>query len=297
MNTLTAFQSYLVEQGRSPNTIRGYMQDMSQFSRWFEDTNGETLTGSNLTPSDIRQYRQWLQHEKRSANTINRHLATLRTFGAALVDIGQMADNPAAKITGMGHQELAPKWLDKAEQKRLEREVDLQVAGARTEAGRRQAIRDRAVVILLLNAGLRIGELCALEVDDIEISDRKGMLTVRQGKGSKERRVPLNKNAREALSIWLLCREGDAVKLFTGKRGDTLTPSGLSRRLAMIGRRSKVDLTAHTLRHSFAKNLVDLGVSLEKVAAILGHARLETTRIYTVPGEGDLMRAVEGLDW
>ncbi len=133
---------------------------------------------------------------------------------------------------------------------------------------------DRAMIVLLLNSGLRISELCALSTKDIELTDRKGKLIVRQDKGSKKREVPLNRIAREALKDWMNVRTaGDA--LFEGKRGDRLSPSGVYRRLVELARRAKLeDVSPHTLRHTFSKNLVDAGVGLEHVAALLGQSNL-----------------------
>jgi site-specific recombinase XerC len=104
-------------------------------------------------------------------------------------------------------------------------EVEVAVNTARTKAGKRQALRDRAIIVLLLNTGLRISELCALELGDVILTDRKGEVRVRSGKGEKARTVPLNKPARGALRTWLDVRgEANSDNLFTSKRSDALTP-------------------------------------------------------------------------
>ncbi len=199
-------------------------------------------------------------------------------------------------VKGVEEQSLAPHWLDRKEQDALVRETEKALNSAQTESAKIQAKRDRAVIVLLLNSGLRISELCALSTKDIELTDRKGKLIVRQGKGSKKREVPLNRIAREALKDWMNVRSaGDA--LFEGKRGDRLSPSGVYRRLVELARRAKLeDVSPHTLRHTFSKNLVDAGVGLERVATLLGHSNLNTTRIYTTPGARDLEKAVEQLE-
>jgi integrase/recombinase XerC len=113
---------------------------------------------------------------------------------------------------------------------------------------------------------------------------------------SEEKRSPAYGPAREALKNWMKVRvKGDAI--FEGKRGDRLSPSGAYRRLAELARRADIQgVSPHTLRHSFGKNLVDAGVGLERVAALLGHSNLNTTRIYTTPGARDLEKAVEHLE-
>ena len=113
--------------------------------------------------------------------------------------------------------------------------------------------------------------------------------------GEKRREVPVNAEAREAISKWLELRGRDPGLLFSSQRGDGITGSGIHRRLAELGRIANAEVHAHTLRHTFAKNLIDAGVGLERVAALLGHSNLNTTRIYTTPGERDLEAAVERL--
>jgi len=286
--SLNKFAAYLQQQDRAEKTIQGYLCDLESFARWFQQSNGEKLTDKNLTPTDAREYRQWLVARDAAPSTINRHLATLRVFA-------QWSGIPI-EVKGVEEQSLAPRWLDKKEQAALVRETEKVINAAQTEAAKIQGLRDRAVVLLLLNSGLRISELCDLSINDVELSDRKGKLIVRQGKGSKKREVPLNGPAREALKNWMKVRaKGDAI--FEGKRGDRLSPSGAYRRLAELARRANIkDVSPHTLRHSFGKNLVDAGVGLERVAALLGHSNLNTTRIYTTPGARDLEKAVEQLE-
>jgi integrase/recombinase XerC len=296
MVCLEKFSDYLVESERAPHTVAGYVRDVRQFSDWFESANQERLGGENLTPIDVRQYRAAMEGERLGAATINRRLAAIRSFGSMLAATGSVAENPAAAVRGVKKQRLAPKWLDKRAQYKFQREVESQVFSARTEAARRQALRDQAAVALMAQAGLRVSEVCDLEVGDLEISERRGMVEIRSGKGGKSRVVPLNRTARKALEAWLEMRDGEACSLFTSKQGAGVSTSGLGRRVAELGRRAGVAVTAHTLRHTFAKNLVDAGVSLEKVAALLGHSNLNTTKIYTIPGEADLQTAVDALD-
>lgn len=295
--TIDQFRDYLEGEGRATHTIRGYTQDLAIFARWFEEANGEELAGDNLTPTDIRLYRQFLQGPaKAKPATINRRLAALRMYGESMRTAGVIGDNPAHGVRGVKEQTMAPKWLDKKQQAAITRALEKDLLTAVSDFGRRQATRDRAAVLLMLNAGLRVSEVCALDLADFELSERKGTVHVRTGKGDKARAVPLNRTVREALQAWLELRGADPGQVFTGKRGNALTPSGLQRRLEELGRLARVEVTPHSLRHSFAKNLVDADVSLDKVAMLLGHSNLNTTRIYTIPSSQDLTRAVELLD-
>lgn len=291
------YRSYLVSLDKSPKTVEGYVRDMTLFSAWFRQANGEDLSPQSLTKIDARQYRQHLLLvDKAKPATINRKLAALRSYSDWAKASGQVEYSLVNGIKNVEEQSSAPKWLDKKEQERLLRELDKEVNAAKTEPGKRQAIRDRAIVILMLNTGLRVSELCALEQSDVVIKDRSGELRVRQGKGNKARSIPLNKDARKVVDEWRDVRQKvQNQALFISKTGEAITPRVIQRMIEEMGRRAEVEATPHTLRHSFAKNLVDNSVSLEKVAMLLGHSKLDTTLVYTTPGRADLEKAVEGL--
>lgn len=295
-NLVQVFDDYLTGRDRAANTLNGYRRDLRLFGRWFESVNGEALQADNLTPTDVRLYRQYLQEAKARPATINRRLACLRSFGAALQAAGLIDQNPVKDIRMAKEQRTAPKWLDKREQAVLTRQLEREVMAARTEPAKRQAIREQAAALLLLHTGLRVGELCALELGDIHLRERTGALQVRNGKGGKARRIPLNREARRALRSWLSVRPEGGGRLLTGKRGDDLSASGFQRRLAAIGKRAGVKTTPHILRHTFAKNLIDAHVTLQEVADLLGHERLDTTRLYVTPSQADLENAVKRLE-
>jgi integrase/recombinase XerC len=289
------FQTWLTNRDRAEKTVAGYLADLGHFSRWFEQTNGEPLIPKALTPTDIREYRGWMQARKSQPSTINRHLAAIRAYSAWAIETGQSASDPARGIRQAEAQKLAPKWLDRKQQRDLVQAAEAALNTAKTDPAKRLAQRDVTIIKTLLHTGLRVGELCALALDDLELSPKKGKIIVRQGKGEKRREVPVNAEAREAISKWLELRGRDPGLLFSSQRGDGITGSGIHRRLAELGRITNAEVHAHTLRHTFAKNLIDAGVGLERVAALLGHSNLNTTRIYTTPGERDLEAAVERL--
>lgn len=293
---ITRFLRYLTEQDRAPGTIECYERDLQLFARWFEQANDEPFSAQALTAADGRDYRQHLLDHDAAPATINRVLTTLRTFGAWSVRVGEIVANPLEDVHGVEEQEHAPKWLKKAEQGRLERAVQKAVNAAQTDAARRQTVRDQAIILLLFHTGLRVGELCALDLGDVQLRERKGSVRVRYGKGGKQRVVPLNPVARKALKAWLRVRPETSCKaFFVGKRLEPLQPGGVQRMLGEYGRRAGVEVTPHIARHSFAKRLVDSGVPLDRVAMLLGHASLDTTRIYTTPDERDLESAVDRL--
>ena len=304
--TLENFAEHLTDAGRAEHTVAGYVQDLRVFARWFEQTTGQELAPDKLTSHDARAYRARLLKQKAAAATINRQLAALRAYVAWAVENKWIEANPLSGIKQIEQQKLAPKWLEKKEQTALLREAERDVRAALTRPAKRLAIRNQAIVTVLLHTSLRVSELCDLEMGDLKITERKGTLRVRQGKGNKQRDIPLNAVARAAFQDWFAVRaslppraagRNKAVpNVFTGRDGKPLTSSGVERMLSHLARRADVEVTPHTLRHTFAKNLVNSGVSLEKVAALMGHSNLTTTSIYTIPCALDLEHAVAQID-
>ncbi len=297
--TFTDFKHDLQAQDKSPLTIKGYLSDLRLFARWFDETNGEAFSLLAWTAADVRAYRQGLLDQGMKPQTINRRLAALAAFGNWAVRKGHLAVNPAQHVRSVAQSPLAPKWLDRRGRAALLRaaEKDVQVARMRYPRLWVLRLRDAAMVVVLINTGLRVGELCALQLTDVQMGERKGSLTVRSGKGGKQRTVPLNGEARRILGEYLLHRpQVETAALFVGQRGGAVTARSVQRAVNRLAQDAGLeDVTPHTLRHTFAKSLIDRGVSIEKVAALLGHSDLNITRIYTTPGEQDLREAVETL--
>lgn len=283
------FRCWLLEQDRSARTVKGYLTDLRIFAKWFEQMNGQDLQVEAVTPTDVREYRDWLL-QQRNAATVKRHLMAVRAYCRWGIETGRIERNPAARIKLPQEEKLSPGWLTKQEQYRLLRSAERQIGAANTPNRRRQAIRNHALLVFLMNTGLRIGEVCAMKIEDVQISERAGWVLVR-GKGNKNRRVPLNLAARQAIKTWLEERGRGAEEGLFG-----MSERRIQSVLSELGRRSGVSVHPHRLRHTFAKNLVDAGVGLHEVAAVMGHSNLNTTRIYTMPGEHDLLRAVSALE-
>lgn len=303
MNPLTAFENYLRDQDCAALTVRGYLADLERFASWFEQTNGEPLAPARLTPSDIRAYKQQLlEVERRRAATVNRRLAALSAYARWALAAGQIHSDPTSTIKAVKQTASAPKWLDKREQFALQRAIerDLQLSKLRYPKRWVTRRRDASLLIFLLNTGLRLGELVAMRLGDVQLSEKKGLLLVQNGKGGKQRSVPLNAEARQALQAWFSARpQTESAFVWVAVEEDVkgrLSGRAVQRILQRYAQESGLDeLTPHILRHSFAKNLVNQGVGLEKIASLLGHANLNTTRIYITPDARDLESAVEKL--
>src|SRR5918998_3197913 len=266
------FLKDLDRQEAPPRTRATNRLDLLHFFRWFEQTVGDAATPEAVTPTDVRDYRGHLMSvEKRRPATVNRRLAALRRFFQWAKATGLVKELPTENVKGVASSPQAPHWLEKRDVDRLIRTVE-----------RHGNTRDLAIVLTLRHTGIRVSELSSLRLGDVEISGRKGSLTVRSGKGSKFRALPLNVDARQAIAAYLEVRPTvSADHLFIGQRGQGISSRAVELLVTKYGRLAGLEeVTPHTLRHSFGKHTLDAGADLVSVAALLGHQRLETTAIY-----------------
>lgn len=287
-----SFIQTLEAENKSPLTIRQYRSSWNRFVEWFDGDPTEA------TPKDINDFKRHMIDEGKSPNTQRQTLTHLKAFFRYLEDGGEVIDNPVDRIEAVKIARETPKWLNNKEQNELLRKIN--------KFGN---IRELAIIETMLRAGLRVQELVDLRREDIEISDRKGCLTVRDGKHGKFRRVPLNKDLRRTLSAYMDEYGGNGDDpLFTStsnnSKGKKISTRAVQQLVAKYKDLTKIEqLTCHSLRHSFGHDLVVQGESLDVVARLLGHMKsnglpnIEMTLIYTQPSEDDLQAAVEKLNW
>lgn len=289
MNLLDDFLKALQAEDKSPHTIRAYKSDLAHFLRWYARTVGEEPRSvADITGTDIREYRAHLLNTARATPaTVNRRLAALKRLAAWAQARGERPGYTIGRngVRPVPREPLAPRWLERRQVLALLRAVE--------RGGKK---RDMAIVTLLLAAGLRAGELCSLRLADLTLGERSGSVVVR-GKGQRYRTVPLSAGARRALREYLAVRPQAADDhLFLSRLLRPLTPNALQRLIAVYARQAGLEgVTPHTLRHTCAKDLLDRGANLVAVAALLGHSRLDTTRIYTAPSQADLQALVDGV--
>ena len=291
---LNQFQMYLTNRDRSPKTVLGYGNDLKQFAKWMARPLEST------TSADVRAYRDHLFEIGASANTISRHLASLASFGHwGETRGGLFAENPALHVEQVEISMLAPRWLDKAQKRKLLSVIEEDARTAKEKYPRLWLLRyrDAVMVRFLLHTGLRVGELCDLRISDVTLGERKGSALVRRGKGRKQRIVMLMKDTRKELSEWLRIRpQVQSDCLFIGQVGEAIQPRLVQRVVQRYAESAEIeDLTPHVLRHTFARSLLDSGSTPFEVAKLLGHSSLDSTARYTQPSEEDLMNAVERL--
>jgi site-specific recombinase XerD len=280
---LASYQAWLAHQPLARRTRTTYQRRVSQFLAWSaaRPPQGDPYSDPNARDYAVRDFKGHLKSVRKAAPaSVNLSLAAIDHFylfvglGPALV---RREDLPG----------VAPRALSVDEQRRLLRAVE-----------RRASTRNAAIVHLFLYAGLRIGELSALELDDVLISARKGKVIIRSGKGDSYREVPLNGAARTAVSAWLVERRtvSDAsAAMFVTRQGKALSERAVDLVVRNLGAEAGLALSAHVLRHSFCTNLVRDGADLVLVAELAGHRRLETTRRYSLPSDADRQAAVEAL--
>jgi site-specific recombinase XerD len=277
-NVLGAFLTFLAEEQVSARTGRLYLGHLGRFAAWLRQQYRADLV--DATSHDLREYRAQLAERQKPAS-VNAALAALQRFYAWARDTDRVKANPTAKLKPIMSQPLAPHGFTLVERQRLRRQAEH--AGTMADA----------IVTTLLNTGLRVDELVSLTWADVTLQPRSGRASIRRGKGEKARVVPLNAPVRDALhAVRPAAAEGP---VFRGKRGP-YTDRGIRNLLAVLGRRADVaHVHPHRFRHDAARRLVE-AVDLPTVAALLGHSRLDTVRIYTQPDDAALERAAAALE-
>jgi len=282
------FVQFLDSHDLAPNSRRAFAQDMRKFATWFTTANRESFCMSRITVRDITDFREHLRRDQGQAvATVNRAIVTVRKFFGWLADQGHIPANPAKPVKELKRQALAPKGLDRVQVRKLLREVEL-----------RQDTRSTAIFNLLLFTGCRVGDLVALQLSDLMISERSGSVVFRNGKGNKQRSVPLPLPARRSLLAWLDARPPVAsTNVFVGERGP-LTDRGVrnlcDKYSAICGIKIHPHLLRHTMAHQF---LADNQNDLVSLAQILGHENLNTTARYTKRTQDQLGEASDRLSY
>lgn len=283
MEIFAQFESYLFSQGLSKKTGYLYVSSMRRFIKWFEETYGDFNIAA-ITALDIADYRRYLLGLRKKPATVNHALDVLKSFYSWAYAEKFVSINPAVGIKRIKEQKNGPRWIGKRELGSFVRAVQ-----------KHGSLRDQAMVVSLLHTGVRISELLSLRLDNVVIRERSGIFKV-YGKGDKYREVPLNCTVRKVLKEYINGISGDWLFSGSGRVGP-MTSRSAQWIFKKYKRLSGVDATPHMFRHTFGKMLIDAGESHDKVAALLGHASLNTTARYTIPSANDLERSVEKLSW
>lgn len=273
-NNLEGFLSYLTaEKNVSLHTKRAYLKDIEQFLNYFKRRNQQLEAVGHL---DIRHYLAYLNTLGYQRRSINRKLASVRTYLKYLFNRGYISSNPAVFVS-------SPK-LSKKLPKVLKEEAILAILKAPDSSA--LGLRNRAILELLYATGIRVSELTGLNLRSVDFAQREVRVV---GKGDKERIVPLGQAASDALLTYLsssrkkLVRGGKEQALFLNKNGSRLSEVGVRNVISKCVKEAQLALkiSPHVLRHTFATHLLERGADLRTVQELLGHVDLSSTQIYT----------------
>ena len=272
---LTGFRAHLRdERGRSSHTERAYLADVVDLAQFCQQRGVETLRAVDLTV-----LRSWLAQASTSGlsrATIARRAASARAFTAWCTRTGRFEVDPGNRLVSPKVGSRLPTVLDPDQARQL-----LEFAGRHD--GSPTAIRDQAILEVLYGSGMRVAELCAVDVADVDPGARNIKVL---GKGNKERMVPYGVPAQRAIDAWLLVRGELADEaeraLFVGQRGRRIDPRVALSVVTRISDAAGVPVIApHAIRHSAATHVLEGGADLRSVQELLGHANLATTQRYT----------------
>ncbi|HET7531934.1 MAG TPA: tyrosine recombinase XerC [Nocardioidaceae bacterium] len=280
VTVLAAYERHLTsERDLTPHTVRAYMGDVSGMLE-----HAALLGHTDLGTIDVQTLRSWLAKQQtlgKARTTVARRATAVRVFTAWAHRAGHAQADPGALLGSPKARRTLPGALRKDEARDL-----LEAAATRADDGSPVGLRDVAILELLYATGIRVGELCGLDVDEVD-HERRVVRVL--GKGRKERTVPFGRPAEKAIARWLasgrpaLAVDRSGPALFLGARGGRIDQRAVR---AMVHARiadvpGAPDLGPHGLRHTAATHLLEGGADLRTVQELLGHASLATTQIYT----------------
>jgi site-specific recombinase XerD len=292
-------------QGKSKNTVRSYSAHVRQFAEWFREQTGEPFRPEKITSLDINNYLLYLKGCSKKPATINSIMFAVRAYCNYAVETGLLKDNPFSRLNGVTQQLEARKarWLNNKEQYDFLRKVEEKIS--------RRGYLDYAVILTMLDAGLRESEVCNLKMENVVLYPvKEARIDLLHSKWNRSRTVPIastpkgeGKRLHKALRAYLEERSkkgADQPWFFLSNRGEKLSPKvvqGIVRRY----RGAETKITPHVLRHTFGHNLVQGGMLLHEVAELMGHIRkdgtpnLQSVVIYTMPSEQEKRRKINDI--
>src|SRR4051794_2072682 len=268
--TVKSFLRTLEGRNASPETIRAYTTSLAQFLTYLAASYPSGIRADEVQQEDVEEYLITLSRRGLSGVTRANRLAAIRQFFHFLVTRKLLVSSPASEVTTPKREKRGRVWLRPDEYTKL-----LGAAGGH--------LRDYCMLQLFLQTGVRVSELCSLDVDDVDLVGK--LLRVRHGKGQQSRDIPLEKKAIAALKNWLDLRGfiPTTKALFPNRYGQRLSDRSVRELLTTYRRSAGITkkATPHSLRHTFASYKAKKGVPLPMLKDMLGHQNLATTQIYT----------------
>ena len=274
INAILDYIRYLRDEKRvAYNTEISYERDLKKASEFLADSG--IKKPENVTAESLESYIEYLQSENKSAATISRNIAALRSFFQYLLETDRIKKDPAADLKPPKVEKKPPSVLTVEEIDRLLDQPDMHSF---------KGLRDRAMLEILYATGIRVSELIHLKITDVDIE--RGYMICRDEK--KERLIPFGESTKTALTLYtdharkVLLKSNVSDYLFVNCSGGTMSRQGFWKVLKGYAADAGIakDITPHTLRHSFAAHLVQNGADLKSVQTMLGHSDISTTAIY-----------------
>jgi integrase/recombinase XerC len=269
--SLKLFMTALQGQNYSPKTLRAYGDDLRQFLGWVEKNRVDWDIPKRFSRADIEGFMNYLAGQQMTGVTRVRKLAALRKFFTFLEEHRLISGNPAITVKGARREQKQPGILYKEQYKALLYEAS-------------ENVRDYAIIMTFLQTGIRLSELVNLRVDDVDFEHR--ILTVRQGKGKKDRHIPLVDEAVKALRNYLRYRNTELIFdddiFFLAKNGTSLNVSSVKYLVAKYVKKAGIrkKVSVHTLRHTFGAHKADKHMGIATLQELMGHKKKETTLKY-----------------
>ncbi|OUN82884.1 site-specific tyrosine recombinase XerD [Flavonifractor sp. An112] len=274
MEYLSGYERFLTEEKKaSPNTLSSYLRDVRQYLDWLGE---EGISPTQAVHADVEAYTRSMTARGKSAATVTRSQASLKSFYSWMMEIGQIGENPARGLSQTKVERKLPHIL-------TSREVELFLE--QPDPSDAKGCRDKAMLELLYATGIRVSELIGLNLDNINLS--AGF--IRCANRGKERIIPLYQAAVRALQNYLdrvrpqMVEHPDEKALFVNMSGERMSRQGFWKIIKHYQEKAGIqkDITPHTLRHSFAAHLLENGADLHSIQEMLGHADISSTQIYT----------------
>jgi integrase/recombinase XerD len=269
-NTIVEFSKWQTEQGKADGTIKTYVGVLEKFQSWLK-TRNKVL--DQISKNDVQLFIYELEKQQKSAGTIEKYLAAISVFSRFLEKSEIIID--VQRKEKIQDNEI-PESLAESEEKQLLKDVEAD-----------GNLRNTAIVYTLLYTGIRISELCALNVDDIKMKEKTRTLTVKNKQGEIDREIPLSKELNKHLKNYMDSLDTHREALFISSVNKRISTRAVQYML------EKYDVNPHKLRHTFCQNLINKGIDIHTVAKLAGHKDVNVTKRYASDLEPNLENAID----
>lgn len=270
------FIEYLeYEKGYSKKTIISYENDLELFNKYLKEN--KIINIKSIDYNTIRKYLSYLHDNKYEASSVSRKISALRSFFKYNIKEKTITNNPMTLISNPKKEKKLPEYLNYEEIEKLLNSIEM---------NKKEGIQERLIIELLYSTGIRVSELVNIKIKDIKIKENQINIL---GKGNKERIVLFGEKAKEIIKLYINAYKEEFAGnisnqyLLINKKGKQLTTNKIELIVKDVLRKSalKLNISPHTLRHTFATHMLDSGADLKSVQELLGHENLKTTAIYT----------------